>query len=304
MLKEKFFQYLTTERNRSPHTVEAYRLDLESLGMWLEEMHGINPFEQKGAGKIHNRHLRAWMGDLLQRGYAARSVARKLSSVKAYFKFLHRREYIPANPAQQVRSPGFDKKLPAFLKESETEKLFEEVDFPADFEGCRDRLMLELLYGCGLRRAEIISLQWADFDVYNRILTVMGKRSKMRKVPFGKAVIAAFEEYQREHDARKLPHSGPLLKRPEGQPLYPSLVYRVVKKYIGIVSTQHASPHLLRHTFATHLLDHGAELNAIKDMLGHASLSATQVYTHNSIRKLKEAHRQAHPRAGEDSDSS
>lgn len=303
MLKEKFFQYLQTERNRSAHTIEAYRLDLESLAVWLEECHGFELFEQGGAEKVHNRYLRAWMGDLLQRGYAARSVARKLSSVKAYFKFLHRRQYIPANPAQQVRSPGFEKKLPAFLKESETERLFELKPFEPNFEGCRDLLLLELLYGCGLRRAEVISLAWTDFDVYSRMLTVTGKRSKMRKVPFGKAVLEAFQAYLREHDALDLPHSGTLLKRPDGQPLYPSLVYRVVKKYIGTVSTQHASPHLLRHTFATHLLDNGADLNAIKDMLGHASLSATQVYTHNSIRKLKEAHRQAHPRAGESSDS-
>lgn len=303
MLQKLFFQYLDTERNRSSHTVEAYRNDLESLEKWLSEMHGFELFSQEDVSRIRNRHLRAWMGDLLDRGYASRSVARKLSSTKAYFKFLHRREFIEANPAQQVRSPGFDNKLPAFLKETETERLFEEIEFSQNFEGNRDRFMLELLYGCGLRRAEVISLNWQDFDVYNRTLRVMGKRSKMRIVPFGKAVQSAFEQYRTSLDQQGLSHDGSLLKRANGKPLYPTLVYRTVKKYLGTVTSQNVSPHILRHTFATHLLDNGAELTAIKDMLGHASLSATQVYTHNSIRKLKEAHRLAHPRAGEGAES-
>ncbi|MFK7970365.1 MAG: tyrosine-type recombinase/integrase [Bacteroidia bacterium] len=304
MLKQIFFQYLTAERNRSTHTVEAYRGDLESLASWLEEMHGFYLHEESSVSKIRNRHLRAWMGDLMERGYTARSVARKLSAAKSYFKFLLRRGYIDADPAQQVRSPGFDQKLPAFLKESETEKLFEGFSFPQDFEGRRDCLMMELLYGCGLRRAEIISLQWEDFDIYNRTLRVLGKRSKMRIIPFGKAVQAAAEEYKVVFQEKGLNPKGPLLQRPNGKPLYPSLVYRAVKKHLATITSQQTSPHILRHTFATHLLDHGADLNAIKDMLGHASLSATQVYTHNSIRKLKEAHAQAHPRSGDDSVSS
>lgn len=298
MLEQLFFQYLTQTKQRASHTEAAYRQDLHDLKEWLSEHKEIGLFSEADIKRLRNRDLRAWMSDLLDRGMKPRTVARKLSAAKSYCKFLLQKGFLSENPAQHIRRPSFPKSNPKFLKGSEAENLFTQGLFPDDWEGQRDQLMMEILYGCGLRRAELIGLQWADVDSYNRTLRVLGKRQKMRLVPFGKAVAAALDSYQAATIAQGLSTEGPLLMRKTGEPLYPSLVYRKVKHYLGHITSQPSrSPHLLRHSFATHLLDAGADLNAIKDMLGHSSLAATQVYTHNAIHKLKKAHALAHPRA-------
>ncbi|RMG69231.1 MAG: hypothetical protein D6722_10845, partial [Bacteroidetes bacterium] len=232
-----------------------------------------------------------------------RSLARKLSAAKTYFRFLQQRGLLDNNPAATVTVPRYDKPLPAFLKESEAEALLDGKHFPAGFEGARDRLMLELLYGCGLRRAELISLRLADLDRYGRTLTVTGKGNKTRRLPYGQHVATALDTYLEAAQAEDVSLDQALLVRPNGAPLYPKLVYRLVRQYVGqVASLAHRGPHVLRHSYATHLLDRGADLNAIKELLGHSSLAATQVYTHNSISKLKRVHNQAHPRAGNHKD--
>lgn len=302
MLLEAYSVYLKLEKQHAAHTREAYRADLQQLATWLKEDHSLDIFTAEDADQVKPRHLRGWMASLQKAGLQARSIIRKCSAASSYFNFLLQKGNIRRNPLHKLRLPKISRKLPGFLKEQEAIALFEQVDFPDGFEGARDRLMMELLYGCGLRRGELISLQWKDVDIYERSLTVHGKGNKVRLVPFGEAVQQALQAYQAALQNTGLLQEGALLKRKNGKQLYASLVYRRVKRYIQQVAhLPQASPHALRHSFATHMLDRGADLNAIKELLGHQSLAATQVYTHNSISKLKAVHQQAHPRAEESS---
>lgn len=298
MLLKKFQKYLKVEKQFSPHTLEAYTFDLNHLAEFLETEYEYDLFGGDDLSQISHRQLRAWMGALMEEGLKARSVARKLSSAKRFFRYLQKEELIEANPAKRVKMPRFERKLPAYLKEQETEYLFDKLEFPNNFEGKRDRAMLELLYGCGLRRSEVVKLKAGDLDIFNRSVRVSGKGNKERLVPYGHHVAAALQAYLLEVEEAGLKLQAGLFVRGDGKAIYPQLVYRVVRKYLEQVSSlQQKSPHVLRHTFATHLLDNGADLNAIKELLGHSSLAATQVYTHNSIAKLKKVFHQAHPRA-------
>jgi integrase/recombinase XerC len=298
MLKEKFEQFLVVEKKYSEHTVLAYVKDLEQLDIFLKS-HGIEVlFAAESVRKISHRWLRLWMSELLDEGLSARSVGRKISAVKSYFNFLQKSEIIDSNPAKRVKIPGFEKSIPSFLKENETEALFDMIEYPNTFEGARDQCMLEVLYGCGLRRSELIQLTPSDIDFFQAVIRVKGKGNKERLIPFGKKVKQALESYLLMQEKEGVVPAETFFVRKNGLPVYPKLVYRVVDKYLGqICSLTKKSPHVLRHTFATHLLDHGADLNAIKELLGHSSLSSTQVYTHNSITKLKNVHKLAHPRA-------
>lgn len=298
MLRENFRKYLTIERQYSSHTINAYFNDLSQLGEFLSSYREISLFEADGAASVTHHMLRNWMADLLREGNSHRTVGRKISSAKTYFSFLQKSDLIHANPAARVKVPKFEKKLPAFLKESETENLFGLVEYPATFEGTRDKAILEILYGCGLRRAELIGLNIGNVDLYQRTLKVLGKGGRERVIPFGSNVEKALKEYLHAAEEAGLTVNDTLFMRKNGHNLYPKLVYRLVKKYLGQISSlSKKSPHILRHTFATHLLDKGADLNAIKELLGHSSLASTQVYTHNSISKLQAVHNQAHPRA-------
>ena len=298
MFRARFQTYLTIERNYSPHTLEAYVRDLDTLHAYLVAQEGIDVYEPGDVEKLTHRIIRNWMAQLVHEGMAPRSVARKISAVKTYLNFLQRSGYLPNNPAKRLHVPGFDKNLPHFLKEQEAEALFEQELYPATLEGVRDKCVLELLYGCGLRRSEIIALRREDVDMAARQLKVSGKGNKERIVPFGHHAYQALNAYLQEVQTAGISLEEAFFVRPSGEKLYPQLVYRIVKHYLSRVSDlAQRSPHVLRHTFATHLLDHGADLNAIKELLGHNSLAATQVYTHNSIRKLKSVHQQAHPRS-------
>lgn len=298
MLQQKFLDYLKLEKHYAANTLEAYERDLRMLRDFLSIIFELDLFDKSDARHISHRMLRAWMGELLSKGLTSRTVSRKLSASRTYFAWLRRQGLMEANPAKALKLPGIEKKLPAFLKERETERLFEEIDFPDTWEGARDKCILEVLYGCGLRRAELIGLRWADIDMYEKNMLVKGKGNKERILPFGKAVKQAIEVYLEKSKAENISIETAFFVRENGQPLYPLLVYKVVNHYLAMVSSLHQkSPHVLRHTFATHLLNNGADLNAIKELLGHSSLAATQVYTHNSISKLKSIHKQAHPRA-------
>lgn len=295
---DKFLAYLKTEKNYSPHTLIAYRKDIDDLAAYIEGTLSLNLEEPASIRRIKNRHLRGWMKQLSTEEKSFRTIARKLAAVKSFFKYLHRSELIEANPASKVVVPSFEKKLPSLLKVKEAQTLFSEIEFEQTFEGQRDRLMMELLYGCGIRRSELISLAVKDIDFHLQQLRVLGKGNKERIVPFGKAVQRALNSYQAEAEAEGISLVNRLLVRKNGKALYPNLVYRRVGKYIKMVSyLKNVGPHVLRHSFATHLLDNGADLNAIKELLGHSSLAATQVYTHTTIEKLKKTYKQSHPRS-------
>lgn len=302
MLVSQFLQYLQTQKNYSEHTINAYRRDLGELHEFLlahysrEGIEGID-----SAGNVSYKQIRAWLASLLQSGQSPRTAARKLATIKSFFNYLHRQQLIAANPAEKVQSPKFSKKLPAFVTEKELHKLLEEIEFEDSFEGIRDRCMLEILYGCGLRRAEIISLATSDIDLFQQQLKVKGKGSKDRIVPFGKAVSGSIEAYLSARSLAGHTEKSPFFLRKNGESIYPSLLYRVTRRYMGMIeSPQQKSPHVLRHSYATHLLNEGADLQAIKELLGHNSLAATQVYTHHSLARLKSIHKQAHPRSETD----
>ncbi|MFS0491069.1 tyrosine-type recombinase/integrase [Leadbetterella byssophila] len=278
-----FLSHLQHERRLSPHTIKSYKLDLEQLHTFLN---GIDP------SQISTEDLRAWVVSLSEDGLENRSINRKLASARAFFTFLQRKKIISQNPADLIKSLKTPKPLPVFLEERNTQDLFEQLEFTEDFEGLRDKLLLELLYGTGIRLSELISIQVKDLE--NDRVKVLGKRSKYRIIPLHRTLQDLIKRYLELHPKTDT-H---LLLTDKGEALYPVFVQRKVKHYLQQISTlTKTSPHVLRHTFATHLLNRGADLNAIKELLGHANLSATQIYTHNSIQKLKEVFQKAHPKA-------
>lgn len=302
MLVTQFLRYLQTQKNYSEHTVSAYQRDLGEFQEFLLAHYSKDGIEAQGsASLVSYKQIRAWLASLLQSGQSPRTAARKLATVKSFFNYLHRQQILSANPAEKIQSPKFSKKLPAFVTEKETHKLLEDIEFPDTFEGIRDRCILEILYGCGLRRAEIISLTITDIDLYQQQVKVSGKGDKDRIVPFGKAVSTAIEEYMARRISEGYGEKSSFFLRKNGESIYPSLLYRVLRKYMGLIDApQQKSPHVLRHSYATHLLNGGADLQAIKELLGHSSLAATQVYTHHSLDRLKRIHNQAHPRSETD----
>lgn len=238
--------------------------------------------------------LRAWVVSLSENGLENTSINRKIASLRAFYKFLVRRKKIDKDPSDLLKSLKTPKRLPVFLEEKSTVRLFEDIEYEEGFAGVRDKLILELLYGTGIRLSELIGIRESDVD-HNRV-KVLGKRSKYRIIPLHENLVKLIEHYRSLKKEQSV--SEYLLVTDKMEPLYPVFVQRKVKHYIRQVSTlQKKSPHILRHTFATHLLNHGADLNAIKELLGHANLSATQIYTHNSISKLKEVFKKAHPKA-------
>lgn len=294
---EAFSRYLSIERGYSVHTVTAYLEDTKSFTEFFEKV--IGPVSLEGlAQSVTHRMVRSWMAELLEDGISKRSVARKIASLNAFYRFLMKTGLATTNPARRVSIPKAEKKLPVFLKQDETQQLFQENIFPEGFAGIRDRSVMEVLYGCGLRRAEVVGLQFRDIRLAQGVLKVLGKGNKERIVPFGNSVKEAFGLYMKACEAEGFDYSGPFFLTDSGNKLYPRFVHTIVNRYLGVVSTaSKKSPHVMRHTFATHLLEEGADLNAIKEMLGHSSLAATQVYVHNTISKLKKVYRQAHPKA-------
>jgi integrase/recombinase XerC len=288
-----FISYLSLQKRASKHTVESYQNDLlEFFGFINSEISNIPITE------INHQHARSFMAHLIDEKKSPRTVNRKLSTLKSFFKFLVRNQIITINPMQKVIGPKTAKKLPVFIDEGQTEQLFLNYEFNNDFSGVRDKLIIDILYQTGLRRAELISIKESDIDFYNSQLKVLGKRNKERIIPFGIDLKRNLEAYLRVKTENELLNSV-LLVTKKNTPLTPQQVTLIVKKILSVVTTNSKkSPHVLRHTFATHLLNNGADINAVKELLGHASLSATQVYTHNTIEKLKKSYNQAHPHSG------
>lgn len=298
MLGREFITYLEAERNYSPHTVAAYSRDLDHFSEFLQTHYEFDLFSADEVDMTTHRMIRTWMGELMEAGRSHRTVARKVASLSTYFRFLLKTGRIETNPAAKVKVPKFEKKLPAFLKDKSIDFLFEGIEYADDMEGKRNKALLELLYSCGLRRSELIGLEFHKIDFKNRTLKVMGKGRKERIVPFGEHAAEAMKAYMAACEADNLSYQAQFFVKKDGQPLYPKLVYRIVNQYLQqACSLSKTSPHVLRHTFATHLLDRGADLNAIKELLGHTSLAATQVYVHNSISKLRDVYQKAHPKA-------
>ena len=291
---ETFLQHLTFEKRLSQHTLTAYAKDLEQFKEFLEKT-----YQLQDLAKADFRMIRGWAVSMVEAELHHRSVNRKLATLRSFYGYLLRCKAITINPMLRVSSLKTDKPLPQFVEEKSLQLLFDEITFPLDFEGTRDRLVLELLYGTGMRLAELITLRDGDVNAYDQTLRVFGKRSKERVVPIYKGLVEMIKQYQQfRNEQFSNPPGQSLILTNKGEPAYPVLIQRIVKKYLSAVtSLQKRSPHVLRHTFATHLLNNGADLNSIKDLLGHSSLAATQVYTHNSIEKLKKIYKQAHPKA-------
>lgn len=291
-MTETFLKYLSSERRCSKHTIQAYRKDLDQLSDYL-----LSEFDIKDLIQVKHALLRGWLVYLTEQGISPRSINRKIATAKSFFKFLLAREYIELNPADKLKPLKTEMDLPSFVKESEMEVLLNQIEFGDDFSGIRDKLLLELIYSTGCRLSELAGLRETDVNFYENTIRVLGKRNKERILPVSKTLLSLVEEYKVFKEQAGM-NSQFLLITDSGKPLYPMFIYRSVKKYLSQVTTlSKKSPHVLRHTFATHLLNKGADLNAVKELLGHTSLAATQVYTHNSIDKLKAAFDQAHPKA-------
>lgn len=286
-----FIDYLEHEKKYSAHTVISYNNDLNQFFSF------INPEnDQLAISEINYQQVRAWVGNLLEHKLAAKTVNRKLSTLKSFFKYLQRQQVIDINPMTKISGPKTPKRLPVFLEEQQMDKLFSEIIFPDDFEGVRDRLILDVLYQTGIRRSELAQLTEGDVDLFNSTIKVLGKRNKERIIPISLSLKRNLESYFKVKEVKSFSNNKVFVTL-KGKELNEQGVYKIVKHYLAqITSIQKKSPHVLRHTFATHLLNNGADINAVKDLLGHANLSATQVYTHNTIEKLKKSYKQAHPR--------
>lgn len=293
MVQGKFIDYIRYEKRYSPHTINAYERDLQQFSAYLIEQYGISDVE-----KVDHHHIRSWMVHLMEDGLSSRSVLRKLSTMKSFYKYLLRNEIIDHNPTLIVSSPKTPKRNPEFIDEMNMDKLFEAVVYEEGFTGKRDRLMLEIFYTTGIRLSELISLKTEDISFEENTIKVIGKRNKERLIPFTYKTGKQLTEYVQLKRSLSLDKEVNLFVTEKGKALYPRLVYRIVNHYLGQITTlTKKSPHILRHTFATHMLNRGADLNAVKEFLGHANLAATQVYTHNTVEKLKKIYQQAHPRA-------
>ena len=291
----KFLDYLTYEKRSSEHTVTAYEGDLSEFEAYLQQ--NFKDISMLGTEPVM---VRAWMMEMLEKGLSARTVNRKVSALRAFFRYHVKLGNVSVNPMEAVTAPKVKKRLPQFVEEEEMDDLFKEELFEDTFEGWRDRFIIELFYATGMRLSELTNIRRDDLDLYACQVKVLGKRNKERIIPFSPRLKEVALKYLALFDEKypEIPKNYYIFVAPNCNKIYPKAVYRIVRKYLDLVTTiDKRSPHVLRHTFATHLLNHGADINAIKEILGHASLAATQIYTHNSIEKLKNIYNQAHPRA-------
>lgn len=285
---EKFLQYLTSEKRFSEHTLIAYESDINQF------LEFSNITTENEITEVDGSLIRSWVIDLYENDFKATSINRKLSTLRTYFRWLLKEGVVDNSPMQVIRGPKNEKRLPHFAKSSDLEANKLELVFSNDFDGIRDRLMLEVLYQTGLRLSELIGLKINDVSV-NQI-KVLGKRNKERIIPVSPELNNLIEEYLSERNKMES-LVGELFVLNNGKKLYPKFVYRRINEYLGITTNlEKKSPHVLRHTFATHMLNNGAGLEVLKELLGHASLAATQVYTHNSFKEVTKIYSQSHPR--------
>jgi integrase/recombinase XerC len=290
--QESFINYLKYEKRCSTHTVVAYKKDLDQFMVFCTGM--VGEFNIK---EVSSKLVRSWVVELMEKGYTPRSVNRKVSSVRAFFLFLMKGKEVEKNPAVNISLPKIRKKLPFFVEENRLIHLLDDGFFSCDFKGIRDKLIISMLYGTGVRLAELMNLKEINIDTADYLIKVTGKRNKERIIPYPKSMNTLIFQYIEERD-RKLGFTPEfLLVTEEGKPVYEKLIYRVVKENLEkVTSLEKKSPHVLRHSYATHLLNKGADLNAVKELLGHSNLSATQIYTHTTFSKLNDIYKQAHPR--------
>lgn len=292
--KESFLQYLKIEKRYSPHTVRSYSIDLDQFELFLAGQ-GL-PSEPSD---VTSHDIRAWIVSLMETDYSSVSVHRKISCLRVYFRYLRKEGILKSDPFQKVVLPKRKKTLPVFIEEKAMASLLDDFSFGDDFAGVRNKTIIEMLYLTGMRRSELIGLRDEDIDLQEGTVRVTGKRNKQRIIPLVKPFIKNLNAYIKMRDEYLAGRvSEWLFITDKCEKIYDKYIYNIVKGYLSVVTTaDRKSPHVLRHTFATHMLNHGADLNSIKELLGHANLSATQVYTHNTFEKLKKIYKQAHPRA-------
>ena len=290
---ESFLAYLRLERNYSEKTVVSYGIDLREFEGYFKEADAELDFTTVDADVVRN-----WVMHLMDEGRAATSVNRKLSSLRSFYRFLLRKKAITVNPMAKVVGPKKKKPLPSFVKEKDMDRLLDGLTFEEGFEGCRDRMVLEMFYATGMRLSELIGLDDADVDFSARLIKVTGKRNKQRLIPFGNELEEDLRIYIKVRDEALPNGSDAFFVRKDGKRMYPMQVYRLVKRNLSkVVTLKKRSPHVLRHTFATAMLNDCAELRAVKELLGHESLTTTEVYTHTTFEELKKVYELAHPRA-------
>ena len=290
---EKFIDFLEKEKNYSLHTTNAYMKDIESFSIFCQ-----NEFDGIDIDKVNYPIIRSWVINLVNNNISNRSVNRKIASLKAYYKFLLRTNVIEVNPLSKHKALKTPKKIEIPFSNKEIDAVLNDISFTKDFEGYRDKLIIELFYTTGIRRNELINIKLKDIDFFNKSLKVLGKRNKERIIPLLPYIVAVIKEYLIYRNEVETENSdGYLFLVKKGDKIYETLVYRIINEYFSKVSSKvKKSPHIIRHSFATHLLNEGADLNSVKELLGHSSLASTQVYTHNSITELKKVYNKAHPR--------
>jgi integrase/recombinase XerC len=289
---QNFLDYLQLEKRYSIHTLKAYNTDLNLLSNYLQSTY------QTEITDVNHNMIRSWLVEELKKGNSPRTVNRKITTLKSFFKYLIKENIIQTDPTLRISSTKTSKKIPSFVSQEEMQKLLDHHSYEEGYLGIRDKLMVELFYSTGIRLSELIHLRLKDVDFSNEQLKVLGKRNKERIIPITKELIKSLNQFLEEREKLSSIDHRFLLLTEKGKKLNPSLVYKRINTLISsVTSLEKRSPHILRHTFATHMLNNGADLNVIKELLGHANLSATEVYTHNSVEKLKQVYNNAHPRA-------
>lgn len=292
MLKGKFYSYLEFEKRYSPHTLTAYANDLSLFYSFLQEM-GLEDIDVK------YRDARYFLSTLREKGRSASSINRLSSTLRTFYRFLQREDIVKENPFAQIKALKQPKRLPTVVEKEKIVSLLDSFSDKEDFESRRDHLVLEILFGTGIRLAELLQLKYSDFDFFEKKILILGKRNKERWVPIYPRLMELIKDYEQLKKEQEFnTETDRLIVTNKGKEAYPKMIYTIVRRHLELVTSQDKrSPHILRHSFATSLLDEGADLNAIKELLGHEGLAATQIYTHNSVERLKSIYKQAHPKA-------
>lgn len=290
-----FLSYLQFEKRYSSHTITAYEEDLQQFFTYLQKQFGM---QEPALKEIGSSFVRSWLASLKEAKNSAKTINRKISSLKSFFKYHLRTGELEQSPMTTIVSPKVPKRLPVYVEQKDTDTLFQHVEFPDTWSGRTDRLILAIFYNTGMRRSELVNLKESQVNAAANTIKVLGKGSKERVIPVNPVLITEINEYIRAKQNIEAADRVYLLVNEKGKQVHVQYVYMAVKSYLSLVTTvDKKSPHVLRHTFATHLTNNGADLNAVKELLGHSSLAATQIYTHNTIEKLKDVYKKAHPKA-------